>query len=264
MLVKNLVFMFSIFILVIFSSVSAATLPTKNPDIQARALPYLLPEQHFLRDSLEMIFKDPQMFESVQHFKKAGFQVKVGNLKFMVGVHPYISQYVFKKFPNHYSEEWQLQNYIQRIKGANLIRKYIKKQNFKHLIVPKKWLYKLPQACCKEGRPHSYVLIAENMHICNEKEIAQRYYDMDREALKELCMTLHAVGGCDALARNQPFTCFGKIAFVDTEHAGEPKKSQHFLKNIVPILNPELQDYATSLWMYLEETKYEASHINED
>lgn len=217
---------------------------------------YLLPKNSQLAIILKNLITDPTMFDSNQNFQNAGFLVKNGHRNLMVGMHPSTPNYLIKKFSSVRSQKMQIDNFIKRIKGAEKVRNYIKKNKFKHLIVPKKWLFKLPSAFSDKKEDPSYLLIVENMDILQDwidpnSQARQLYYNMDKEILTELCKTLHAIGGCDAFPRNQPFTKTGKIAFVDTEHVGH--KKGHFIKHIVPALNPELQAYALALWSKLEE-----------
>ncbi|KIC71847.1 hypothetical protein [Candidatus Protochlamydia amoebophila] len=226
--------------------------------------PYLLPRRHPLHDALKMIFKDPKMFKSSDHFKQAGFKVIHGHRKLMVGSHYYVQGYLFKKFPNSMTQEKQLENFIKRLQGAEILRQYVLKYGFNHLVVPKKWLYRLPKSFSQGNKDRSYLLIVENMDIYNDYKnpsgmCMQMYYHMNIDVLTELCTVLHAVGGCDAFPRNQPFTKSGKIAFVDTEHVGKMKG--HFLKHIVPALNPNMQAYAVALWNKLEQEEQEISHF---
>lgn len=214
---------------------------------------YLLPQDHLLQSPLQGLFHDRYMFKSAKHFKRAGFNVKLGHRSLMVGSHSTIPYHLIKKFSDKILQTRQLENYIKRIEGAKVLREYIKEHNFKHLIVPEKWLYKLPSIF-----PHqSFVLVVEKMNIYDwddpNGEAKRLYYNMDIEVLTELCTILHDVGGCDAFPRNQPFTHSGKIAFVDTEHVGKLKG--HFHKHIIPALNKEMQAYAIALWEQLEEEK---------
>jgi hypothetical protein len=211
---------------------------------------YLLPKSHYLQENLKFLFLDSKMFHSTKNFKKSGFKVKHGHKQLMVGFHPSCPEYLFKKFPDQQSQSLQLKNYIKRIKGAEILRNYIREHNFKHLVVPQKWLYQLPKNFTKNLGTKSFILIVENMNICHKDENLRCYYNMDIEMLTELCMILHDVGGCDAFPRNQPFTRSGKIAFIDTEHVGSMKG--HFVRHIVPALNKELQAYALALWNQLE------------
>lgn len=225
---------------------------------QASLESYLLPTHHPLQHYMDALFADHKMFRSEKDFKRSGFRVKRGHRKLMVGGHPSVPQYLFKKFPDSRSQIEQLENFIKRIEGAKILREYIEKHQFKHLVIPQKWLYRLPKKFSGKDSARSYVLIVDNMNICNREENLELYYNMDIEVLTELCMILHDVGGCDAFPRNQPFTRSGKIAFVDTEHVGRMKG--HFIKHVIPALNQELQAYAISLWLKLEEEERQHKH----
>jgi len=172
----------------------------------------------------------------------------------MIGSHFSIPHHLIKKFPDIVSQTRQLENFIKRIKGAKVLRDYIKKHKFKHLVVPEKWLYRLPRNFPR----HAYILIVEKMDIYDDGDdpngkTRELYYDMDVEVLTELCMLLHDVGGCDSLPRNIPFTRSGQIAFIDTEHVGTTKTRGQFHRDTLPLLNPELQAYALALWEKLDE-----------
>jgi hypothetical protein len=218
--------------------------------------PYLLPRNHPLNEYLKLLFIHPKIFKSSEYFKKAGFKVIRGHKKLMVGAHPFLPGYLFKKFPEGLSQKVQLENFIKRINGAKLIQKYITEHKFTHLVVPQKWIYQLPTFFSKKSEAPSYLLVVEDMNIYGdfddshgvEKEL---YYNMNLTMLTEFCILSHAIGGCDDYPRNQPFTHSGKIAFVDTEHVGA--KKDHFIRHIVPALNPEKQAYALDLWKRLEE-----------
>lgn len=221
---------------------------------------YLLPKTHPLHEKLPHLFSNFHMFLSDQHLKKAGFKVQFGNLGkgLMIGEHPLIPNYLIKKFPDRIKQVKQLENYLKRIQGAEVLRNGIKKHNFKHLVVPEKWLYKLP----KKFPRHSYVLVVEKMDIYDggddpEGSNRQLYYNMDKEILTELCTLLHEVGGCDSHPRNMPFTHSGKIALVDTEAVGTERTKDRFLVRTIPALNQELQTYAIALWNKLENEKNE-------
>lgn len=215
---------------------------------------YLLPQEHPLQELLKPLFIDKRMFRSAKAFQYAGFNVTLGHRELLVGAHPSIPRYLCKKFSDSISQSFQLKNYIKRIQGARVIDQYIKKHQFKHIVVPQKWIYALPSQFIDDRLRKTYVLIVEKMDIYDWENpdgmARQLYYNMDKEVLFELCMILHDLGGCDGYPRNQPFTRTGQIAFVDTEHVGQMKG--HFRKHIVPALNPELQKYALSLWDKLE------------
>lgn len=236
----------------------SGTLPADENYLAARVQlkPYLLPKDRPLSKQLADLFHDPAMFQSPRYLREAGFNVKPGNPKtgLMVIGHSSIPHYLLKKFPDRVSQSLQLKNFVKRIKGAKLLRHIIKKHHFKHLVVPKKWLYKLP----KKFSSHSYVLVVEKMDIYDDwdnpnGEARKLYYNMDKEVLTELCILLHEAKGNDSFPRNMPFTRSGQIAFIDTEHVGVTKRKGQFYRDMIPTLNPELQTYAIALWEMLEE-----------
>lgn len=225
----------------------------KSQDLNA----YLLPKDHPAREPLKTLFRNAHMFDSPAKLKKAGFSVKLGHKRLMVGFHPSLPHYAIKKFEDCVPQKMQLENYLQRIEGAQVLKNYIKEHHFKHLKIPKKWLYILPKSFSKKG-VNAYVLIVEKMDIYDDwdnpdGEARKMYHQMDLETATELCMILHDVGGCDAFPWNQPFTRSGKIAFVDTEHVGKRKFHDYFIRNIIPQLNPEMQAYGLALWAQLQE-----------
>lgn len=222
---------------------------------------YQFPKSHPARKILRTLFRHPRMFDSPKELEKGGFKVKLGHKKLMVGFHPSLSGYAIKKFCNCVPLKMQLDNYIKRIEGAQVLRNYIKEQNFKRLSIPKKWLYQLPKNFEKHG-DRSYVLIVEDMNIYDDwdnpqGEARQLYFSMDKNTVTELCTVLHAVGGCDAYPWNQPFAHSGKIAFIDTEHVGQRKFHDYFIRHIVPQLNEEMQAFAHALW-----TELQAKEVN--
>lgn len=244
MIFKNPLILCSIFVICLFGSVQGQVKIVRNPhhkrSSNAGLASYEFPKNHPLSRYLRVLLRDSDMFQSPDHFRNAGFQVKLGHRRLMVGFHPSIPKYAIKKFSDQMPQKMQLINYIQRIKGAKILRKYIQEHNFTHLAIPKKWLYKLPRKFSK-NREGAYVLIVENMDIYDdwddpEGEARKLYYQMDKKMVTELCMILHDVGGCDAYPWNQPFTHSGKIAFVDTEHVGVRKFHDYFIRHIVPAL----------------------------
>lgn len=215
----------------------------------------LLPTDHPLQKKLSKLFKYPVMFNSSSQFRAAGFDVNPRvHLGLMVAKHPSIKKYVIKKYQNNVLQKLQLEKYLKRIAGALILKKYIKEHNYKHLVVPDKWIYELPSAFSMRG-VKSYVLIAEEMDLCAgaddpNSENGRNYYQMTEKVFIELCTLMHDLGGCDAYPRNQTFTKSGKIAFIDTEDVGN--KKSHFPQNIIPLLNEDLKDQAQSIWDQLE------------
>jgi|GEM_PF-3253676 len=195
----------------------------------------------------EKLFSDPDLFESADQMRQAGFKVnRRVHEELMVATHPELPKYIFKKYTNKIPQDEQLAKYIHRINGALTIKRTLKKHKFQHLVVPRKGLYPLPP----QYGQNTYLVVAEYFDICSGDdqgtgENGQRYYNISPAVLRELVILMHTLGGCDAWPRNQPFTRDGKIVFVDTEHVGQ--KPRHFARHIIPRLNPQMQQYANNL-----------------
>ena len=115
----------------------------------------LLPVDHPIQNQLKELFKDPNMFQAIENFRQAGFDVVRSREDLLLGTHNSIKGFLIKKFSNKKSQSEQLKNYIKRIKGAKILRKYIQAHKLKkHFLVPKKWLYELPPNFSKSGRAY--------------------------------------------------------------------------------------------------------------
>ena len=243
-----------------------------NKEIERSLLKeFLLKKEDPLHEQLRAIFDDKNMFQSSGSLKKKGFKIISHDCgkRIMVAEHPSIPQFLFKKFTDKIDKKTQLKNYLNRIQGAEIIRESIQRHQFQHLIVPKKFLYRLSE----KFPSHSYLLIVEKLDLYHESKkpknqydpkspLRKLYYDMNIDILRELCTVLHEIKGCDSMPRNQPFTRTGKIAFIDTENVG--KNSEHFYTFTVPALNPMLQNYATELWERLDREDYGEDEENQD
>lgn len=218
--------------------------------------PYLLPKDHPLYGKLKMLLRTPRTLDSIVTMRMAGFTILKRNGKgFIVARHKNFSKYIFKVFAKScsFSLEKQLDSLMRRIEGANILRNYISEHNFNHLVVPKKWIYALPSTFSIEGVKR-YLLVVEKIDIENLEKTQKKYAQISQDAITELCLTLHAVRGCDAYPRNQPITHSGQIAFIDTEDVG--RYFGNFVQHIVPVLNEKLQKYALDLWHELERERW--------
>lgn len=255
MSVINRVFFFLILFNVTFANpVVDQIQPTNFKFLDAS---YLLPKKHPLQKKLKDIFKDPEIFDTPHQLRLAGFQVlNRVHRNLMVARHPSISGYLFKKFQNNVSQEDQLDNYLKRIKGALALSKFIRHNNLQHIIVPGKWLYKLPKRFrdSKTKEP-AYILIVDEIDICSggsdpNGEVAQRYLHIQENVLQELCMVVYHFRGLDSMLHNMPFTYQNKIAFIDTEKWAINRKG--YLRNAMSYLSPDKQAYALSIFNALE------------
>lgn len=203
---------------------------------------WLLPKYHPLQDKLRELFTDKKMFASPQTLSNHGFDVnKRVHKRLMVFTHPDVPEYIFKKFQNGGDSALKLDKYLIRLEGAAKVREAISKHGLENIVVPNKWLYRMPYS------HNDYMVIAERFDLCpgddrKDGENVRRYRTMSKKTLEELCTIMVELGGCDAWPRNQPFTKQGKIAFIDTEHVGH--KEAHFERHIMPLLDEQMRLYA--------------------
>ena len=211
----------------------------------------LLPEDHPLQSQLKNLFENSDMFKSPQQLRREGFDIlEAGRSGLMVASHPAIN-YLIKKFQDKIAQKHQVNNYLKRVTGARALREFIKLNNLQHIVVPQKWLYRLPNSFSdpKTGEM-TYVMIVEKIDICSggkdpTGEVARRYYTMDFDILKELCIVAYHFNGLDSRLDNMPFTYENKIAFIDTEHWKHTGKE--FLRHAMHYLSQDRQEYALAV-----------------
>lgn len=164
------------------------------------------------------LFHDPRMFNSRNSFVAAGFEVlkQASEQNIMVGRHPAVDRYLFKKYSNEIPLSEQNENYETRMEGAERIRAVIRRQRLRHLVVPNKWLLELPRNFSDKKRK-SYLLVVDRIDILSVDESVRRYRTIEPEVLDDLCHVLFRFRGFDAAIHNLRFTPAGQIAFIDTE-----------------------------------------------
>jgi hypothetical protein len=161
------------------------------------------------------------MFDSEDRLERAGFEVlkgwKPGNI--IVFTHPNASDVIFKKYANDKSPDDQLDNYRERLRGAEALGNFIAARQLKHILVPQKHLHELPASFSFKKKSPSYVLICERMSILPKKQNKALYQDaIDADVLRDLCAVVSKFRGLDSGSYNMPFTTSGQIAFIDTEN----------------------------------------------
>jgi hypothetical protein len=200
---------------------------------------------------LQNFFVDPAMFSSTESFRRAGFEVpERGHDLIMVGSHPMVKGYLFKKYKNHIAAKEQHENYLRRIDGARRLRSFIAERQLRHIITPQKWLYDLPPAFTAAGRdPH--VLVVEQFQILDEAASIRAYGNIADAVLNELCEVIFRFRGLDSSARNVVFTTRGQIAFIDTENWSRKKK--RYFKFIREYLSKKNRKRAKRIFKKLED-----------
>ncbi len=210
---------------------------------------YAFSKKSSLKQKIDRLCEGKRL-ETEEDFAKHGFYVFRQGAPWGVVVyaHPATPHVLYKKHFNIDDPFKEAKKYLTRIYNRDILQAYILEHQFSHMMVPKKWLYLMP------GSNHpgeGSMLVVEKLRLVkgghhDHDPLSQLYRSMDQEAVTELCMILHDLGGCDAWPHNQPFTITGKIAFVDTEHLGRSKGD--FLWRITDRLSPEMKEYGLSLY----------------
>jgi hypothetical protein len=135
---------------------------------------------------LAKLFRDPDMFESRDDWRDAGFDVleRSSDGKIMVASHPSVRGLLFKKYTNDISLKEQQANYACRIEGARKLQEFIDARHLQHVVVPQKWLLELSSDFGSKKRS-SHVLIVEHLDLMDEGESIQAYRDIDEDRDKK-------------------------------------------------------------------------------
>ncbi|WP_059358920.1 hypothetical protein [Parachlamydia acanthamoebae] len=206
--------------------------------------PYLLPENHPLRGSLDRIFSKSRALADTRSLKKAGFYwTKKGSYSPIYPTrHKKIKGYFIKIMTDaQENEDWK--NWVHRIQGAQDTQKAINEFGCQSLLkVPKKYIYPLPTypspgPGCKKRK--NFVLLSEDMKLVERDKNKQLFRKkMTKAHLNAIYKVVTKVGLKDSLYYNNiPWAKDGRLAFVDTEH-------HHvwpvFYKRFFKLLSPEM------------------------
>lgn len=186
------------------------------------------------------LFRNRDMFGSNESFCAAGFKPveRSPDHKFIVGRHPAAKGYLFKKYMDDRPEAAQIRHYMLRIECAGLLRTFIDERHFQGVVVPKKWLYELP-----ENFPRRYLVIAEALDLASRDATKREYARISKAQMQELATILFYFRGLTSGVNNLPFTKDGKIAFIDTARWSEDRK---YLFRIEDVISSKRRDLAMS------------------
>lgn len=185
--------------------------------------PYLLPLDHHLKPTLDALFGGSRVTANLETLTNAGF-VTLYNQSLssyvIVARHPAVEDYLFKIYlDSELRKKVDKDNWIwltRRCIGAERIRKIIQKKQFKHFVVPDKWLYPLPYF---PGAKQPVILVVQDMHLVSEPDTRKAWKtEITKEHLDELYYILKKGCGSLYLTGNIPYTKEGKFAFIDTEY----------------------------------------------
>lgn len=199
--------------------------PLIPKEIWEELTPYFLPEEHPIKDSLDQIFHQSRVTANEETFTKAGFAITRSNRPYnaVVTGHKKLKGFLVKVYLDSQYPVIDWQMWMRRIKGCEVIKKCIAKHRLTQLLVPKKWIYPLPQEPSlpeQEGtnRKH-FILVVEDMRIVDHQENSRMFKEkMTGKLLKEIFTAMAECELTDCVwIGNMPFTKKGRIAFIDTE-----------------------------------------------
>lgn len=205
---------------------------------------------------LKALFRDRDMFDSTDTWRAAGWKLVRASthpLKLMVAKHKAAEGYLFKKYSNWVPLDEQLKKYQRRLECARMLRSFFQQRNFKHLLVPQKWLYELPKRFAR--KLPAYVVIVEELPVFDREsfESEDRHRDIDTDVLRELCAVFFEFQGLDFTAKNMPFTRKGQVAFIDTEYlkpqsGSKKKREKHYMQCVEKYLSGRRLAFAEDQW----------------
>lgn len=196
-------------------------------EIWSSLQPYFVPEYSHEKAALDTIFHKPGVLQSMKSLSEAGFLLITNpKSKIIVLSHPYLKGYLIKVYlETEPMAEWDA--WLRRVRGAHTIQEAIISHGYQHLMkVPKKWIYPLPENSLpvKDGMYRkNFVLLVEEMDILEEKKNRKAFKNkITHEHLVALYTLLTKYRLIDSVySDNIPFCKDGKIAFIDTEWAGD-------------------------------------------
>lgn len=187
--------------------------------------PYLLPEHHPIKHKLDRLLADPEILNSEESLKKAGFdlsksQHQANHVK--VAKHRKLKHYLLKAYTNDQLVGDESFAFVRRVTRAEIIQEAIDRLGYgAYFKVPRKWIYLLPHATFSSEQ-RQCVLVVEDMHVFDDEMNAFLWKNaqwITQEKLFALYTLLSEEGLVGSIyLDNIPFSIDGKIAFIDTEH----------------------------------------------
>lgn len=250
----SFIFLFAI----ITAIIGAQDKPPAVPEhIWNQVTPYLLPDDHPAKDTLDILFSSPCLTNGITLYQ-AGFRFpqSLNPLKVYVAKHPDLKGYVVKLFLENQPNGAEWPHWIQRIEGANLIRETIEQKAYTASFkVPQKWIYFIPLKA-NQGTGRLFVLIAEDMKLETRTINHNQWkHHITYEQVYMFWDLLETCGLNDSIyIDNVPCSKDGRYAFIDTEHyLNWPIEYEKF--------NRYLRDGKLELWKQLTNQEYKQSKV---
>jgi hypothetical protein len=236
-----------VFIVAFLIVLAEITLPTslnaeKTPDPFMRVAPYMIAEDHPIKQDLDAFFSQERWIFNEKTLKSAGFS-SYNPRKFsrvVVAKHDLFPGYVFKMYMDvqRYQSgvpEWEL--WALRVEGSNLVREILTDMGWDDWMkTPHKWIYCLPAEPKppKGYVPKRYILVQEDMDLLSAEENVAKWGsdEITHELLDKLYYVLKTAGLYDcAKIHNVPFAKDGRIAFIDTQGFNSDEVSWEGMNN---------------------------------
>lgn len=215
--------------------------PTISLEIWEKLSPYFLPENHPVKQKLDLLFFSEDVLSSVYTVSQAGFKApKPQPYSGIIATkHPDVKGYFFK----FYTKEKNLRLWkrlLWRVMGAKKIANAIRQRQVEHLFkVPKKWVYPIPGP----NGSKNFMIVAQDMRLVKkEKNISfWKSSAMTKQRLSALYDIAKELGLNDSLTpRNTYLSKDYKLAFIDTEMFDSRNLNW---KRSLSYLNPKMQRY---------------------
>ena len=202
--------------------------------------------------NLDRLFHKASIFDSVEQLRDAGFQiVRESEKRVTVFGHPSAPGYLFKKFLRDVKRPFgkQLESYQERVRGARALKAHLDALSIDSIVVPRKWLCKLPRRFRRKGKP-DHVVVVEKCDLLERDRIKRLYDALPKETVRDLCSIFFTFERVDFSTRNWPFTKEGKIAVIDTGYLTRIKKDRResYKKNVAKLPTDGNQRYGRALW----------------
>ncbi len=176
---------------------------------------YALPLDHPARSILDNLFSSPKTLQTQRGFEKKGFFILYYRPStLIVAKHSALPGYLIKVYlgSSTRSREENLENLVNRCKGAENIRNLIRQEKLSYFTVPDKWIY---TTNTEEPMP---VLLVTHVDVVSKEESKYAWKKfITYKGLEELyCIISHGYAST-LLPANIPYTRGGKFACIDTE-----------------------------------------------
>jgi hypothetical protein len=225
---RNLIFVPLLTATFIFSLSAETQKPEHIPmSIWEAVTPYLIPEDHPMKNSLDEIFSAKRrVVHSSDTLKKAGFKnTRPGKwTSTIVAKHPKLTGYLVKMYTDDQKNKIDWAKFLDRVRGSKAVQEAVDAHDWHDLFkVPQKWIYLIPEnPAPPAGRPRkNFILLVEDMDLISKKANLRKWErsDLPKKFLNAVFILLKEVGLRDSVyAFNLPFSTDGRIAFVDTEY----------------------------------------------